>query len=158
MKYSEFKRGINELGLGLHVGEDSYMVVDEEGLFVAEIYKNGIYGMNIDTRRKSFKGLYKDWPEDAKELFNLCIEFDNTELEDREDEEDKTECRIESPTHYKLESGRESIEILREVLTDEELKGFYKGNILKYLFRHEKKNGKEDLEKARVYLNWLIEI
>lgn len=66
--------------------------------------------------------------------------------------------RVKSPNHYKLKSGRESIEILREVLTEDELKGFYKGNILKYILRHEKKNGKEDLEKAKVYLNWLIEL
>lgn len=66
--------------------------------------------------------------------------------------------RVESPSHYRLESGRESIEILREVLSQEELRGFYKGNIYKYLIRAEKKNGQEDLEKARVYLDWLIEL
>ena len=43
-------------------------------------------------------------------------------------------------------------------MTEDELKGFYKGNVLKYMLRHEKKNGKEDLEKAKVYLNWLIEL
>lgn len=28
---------------------------------------------------------------------------------------------------------------------------------MKYVIRHEKKNGVEDLKKARVYLDWLIE-
>lgn len=32
------------------------------------------------------------------------------------------------------------------------------GNILKYLWRWKKKNGLEDLKKARWYLNKLIEI
>ena len=32
----------------------------------------------------------------------------------------------------------------------------YKGNIIKYILRYEKKGGVEDLEKARWYLNRLI--
>ncbi len=31
------------------------------------------------------------------------------------------------------------------------------GNIIKYISRYTSKNGIEDLKKARVYLNWLIE-
>ena len=42
-------------------------------------------------------------------------------------------------------------------MTDEELKGFYMGNSLKYILRHPKKNGLEDLKKARKNLDWLIE-
>ena len=67
------------------------------------------------------------------------------------------EENIKSPSHYQLQSGRESIEVLREALTPDQLKGFYMGNVLKYLFRHEKKNGLEDLKKAQVYLGWLVE-
>ena len=62
----------------------------------------------------------------------------------------------QSPSHYK-EGGVEVIDILRAKLTPEELKGFYKGNILKYVMREGKKNGVEDLKKAQVYLGWLIE-
>lgn len=62
----------------------------------------------------------------------------------------------QSPGHYK-EGGIEVIDILRAKLTSEELKGFYKGNILKYVMREGKKNGVEDLKKAQVYLYWLIE-
>lgn len=35
--------------------------------------------------------------------------------------------------------------------------GFLEGNIIKYLIRHGHKNGVEDLEKARTYINRLIE-
>ena len=35
--------------------------------------------------------------------------------------------------------------------------GYCKGNILKYLWRWEDKGGLQDLKKARVYLNWMIE-
>lgn len=36
--------------------------------------------------------------------------------------------------------------------------GFFDGNALKYLMRHEDKNGKEDLEKAIHYIEELIRI
>ena len=42
-------------------------------------------------------------------------------------------------------------------MTPEQLKGFYLGNALKYQLRFQKKNGLEDLKKARKNLDWLIE-
>jgi len=30
------------------------------------------------------------------------------------------------------------------------------GNVIKYVMRHTMKNGKEDLEKAKEYIDWLI--
>lgn len=35
--------------------------------------------------------------------------------------------------------------------------GYWRGNILKYVLRAPYKNGKEDLEKARHYLDYLID-
>ena len=61
-----------------------------------------------------------------------------------------------NPSHYQGRYGMESIDALRNFMTDEQLKGFYLGNALKYLLRHQKKNGLEDLKKARKNLDWLI--
>lgn len=61
-----------------------------------------------------------------------------------------------SPEHYKT-GGLEVITILRKKLSNEEFRGFCVGNILKYVLRHRHKNGIEDLEKAQVYLKFLIE-
>jgi len=36
-------------------------------------------------------------------------------------------------------------------------KDYCQGNVLKYAWRWRFKNGTEDLKKARVYLDWLIE-
>lgn len=36
--------------------------------------------------------------------------------------------------------------------------GFIEGNIIKYVVRHQTKNGKQDLEKAAHYLRLLIEM
>ena len=35
--------------------------------------------------------------------------------------------------------------------------GFHRGNIMKYILRAPAKNGKEDLEKAKHYLDYLID-
>ena len=42
-------------------------------------------------------------------------------------------------------------------MTEEQFKGFLKGNVIKYLARCDDKGGKIDLEKARHYLDKLIE-
>lgn len=61
-----------------------------------------------------------------------------------------------SPDHYK-QGGLEVIDIWRAKLDKEELVGFFKANVLKYVMRAENKNGLEDYKKAAVYLNWIIE-
>ena len=48
--------------------------------------------------------------------------------------------------------------IEKGLLEEESLKEFCRVNILKYVIRYDKKNGLEDLEKARVYLDKLIEV
>jgi hypothetical protein len=64
---------------------------------------------------------------------------------------------IVSPVRY-TEGGLEVIDILQIKLTDDEFKGYCKGNVLKYLLRYRYKGGARDLEKAQVYLRWLIEV
>ena len=64
---------------------------------------------------------------------------------------------INKPSHYQGRFGMESIDALRNFMTPEQLKGFYLGNALKYQLRFQKKNGLEDLKKARKNLDWLIE-
>lgn len=63
---------------------------------------------------------------------------------------------VTRPFHY-CSGGIELVDIWRASLSPEELRGFFRGNVLKYVFRYDKKNGVEDLRKAQVYLGWLIE-
>lgn len=63
---------------------------------------------------------------------------------------------VNSPSHY-ADSGIECIDAMRASMTHEAFKGYLKGNVQKYIWRYEKKiAAKEDLEKARWYLNKLI--
>lgn len=64
---------------------------------------------------------------------------------------------INSPSHY-ASGGIECIDAIRAQLTTEELRGYYRGNIAKYLWRYRVKNHLEDLMKAEVYLGWLIDL
>lgn len=62
---------------------------------------------------------------------------------------------ITKPEHYTF--GKMEIKDAWESsLSPEALRGLYKGNIMKYLWRYEHKGGVEDLRKAMQYLKWLI--
>ena len=59
-------------------------------------------------------------------------------------------------THYK-QGSRESIEIIKESLSEEAFKGFLLGNVYKYLNRYEYKGDPQgDLYKAATYIYALI--
>jgi hypothetical protein len=59
-----------------------------------------------------------------------------------------------NPGHYK-QGGIECIEAMKVALGGGFL-GYLRGNAIKYLWRYDKKNGVEDLKKARWYLDRLI--
>ena len=64
---------------------------------------------------------------------------------------------VNQPSHY-LKGGMECIDVIKAVTSD--LSGadaYYVGNIIKYVWRYNNKNGIEDLRKAKHYLEWLIE-
>ena len=61
------------------------------------------------------------------------------------------------PDYYKGKDGHDLFDRFEHgLLTPDEVVGFYKGNVIKYLTRFKEKNGLEDLKKARVYLTRLI--
>jgi len=65
---------------------------------------------------------------------------------------------VNHPSHYN-ESGIECIEAIRASL-GKDFPAYCKGNVgnvMKYLWRYQYKNGLEDLKKAQVYLGWMIE-
>lgn len=63
---------------------------------------------------------------------------------------------VNHPTHY-ADKQIEVIDYIRDTLTAEGFVDYCIGNVIKYVSRWRKKGGKEDLEKARVYLDWAIE-
>ena len=63
--------------------------------------------------------------------------------------------RVNNPLHYCM-GVVECIDGIRAALGPEFV-AYCQGNVLKYVWRWRHKGGVEDLEKAQVYLRWMIE-
>ena len=74
---------------------------------------------------------------------------------ERNDEVEPTNDAVQHPSHY-TQGGIECIDAIRASMTAGGFADYCKGNIIKYIWRWRDKGGVEDLRKASVYLNWLI--
>ena len=84
---------------------------------------------------------------------NKYVSFYNTWQEAKGD-------RVNSPTHY-TQGTQEAIDIIEDAIAEAPtpMAGMCQGNALKYLLRlWHKIDAKEDAEKAKWYLNKLIEL
>lgn len=103
-----------------------------------------------------------------KERFGYPISFEEFEMRyletvpvdkimTHDDEVKSVSDMVNSPSHYK-QFGREVIETMADISTNEEFKGYLKLNAIKYLSRYQGKNGVEDLSKAIWYVTKLKEV
>ena len=68
-----------------------------------------------------------------------------------------TSDSVNHPSHYN-QNGMEVWDVIKAFTSDlSGAEAFYAGNVIKYVLRWNHKNGIEDLEKAKVYINKLIE-
>ena len=91
--------------------------------------------------------------EELKELAKKIITTDILEPKDTENNDN-----IIRPNHYTSDKGFEVFDVQEAFI--HELKGMsasYWCNIVKYILRFQRKNGVEDLKKAKYYLEKLIE-
>lgn len=63
---------------------------------------------------------------------------------------------VHSPSHY-TQGGIECIEAIKASMCPAGFTDYCKGNVMKYIWRWEAKGGLQDLQKAQVYLGWMIE-
>ena len=66
---------------------------------------------------------------------------------------------VNHPDHYQGDYGMEVYDVIHNF--SEELSGemgFYQGNAIKYILRWYKKNGVEDLRKAREYIDKMVKL
>lgn len=92
----------------------------------------------------------------------LCYEVrlrgTDTYIVVKADKVQKVEEHDNHDKHY-LESVVEPIKVMEKLFTKEELKGFIKGNILKYRLRMGHKDDiQKEMDKIRVYEQWLAKI
>ena len=62
---------------------------------------------------------------------------------------------VNQPPHYNT-GDIECIQAIQASMTTRQFQGYLKGNIIKYIWRYEYKNQKEDLQKAQWYLARLL--
>lgn len=89
----------------------------------------------------------KKWEDTAENSLVKRIENPNLAT-------DKNNNKAKNPNskHYELWEDFEAIDVIKLVLTDEEYKGFLKGNILKYQLRLGKKDEvSKEIEKIEDY-------
>lgn len=121
-----------------------------------------IKGHYIKVYEDSVSILYYDWELCPEMCDDMGVKFDVVPPRIISKEglvgDNDTADMVNSPAHYKLEGlNIESKDVIKSVLG---VKGYVHwacGNALKYIFRWEKKNGLEDLKKARKNLDFAIE-
>ena len=65
--------------------------------------------------------------------------------------------KVNSPNHYTSKS-LEAIKVIAVMVENlDPFEAYCMGNIIKYLYRYEEKNGIEDLEKAKKHIDLMIE-
>ena len=65
---------------------------------------------------------------------------------------------VNNPAHYQGDHGIECIQAISAQMNDAEYRGYLRGNVVKYVWRYQQKGGRQSLEKARWYLDKLIEV
>lgn len=113
---------------------------------------------------KSFENFKKGWDNIQKEMvkYNEALfESSQKNVIDRDGEEYQQirgKDNVVSPNHYVTDKGFEVFDVQEAFI--HELKGMaasYWCNVVKYILRFQRKNGVEDLKKAKYYLEKLIE-
>ena len=123
-------------------GEDSngsYKIIDR----TIVLPDNPTYNLeNINTGN-----VVSEIPENLLEPCQLCKTYSEKIIEDV----------VNYPNHYR--TGKfECIEVMQEALGIDAVKNFCLCNAFKYIYRHNRKNGLEDIKKAQWYINKYIEL
>lgn len=71
---------------------------------------------------------------------------------------ESTDKMVSHPSHYQSSTGLETIDVIEAFTSDlNGIEATDTGNVLKYMCRWKNKNGLQDLEKAKWYLDHLID-
>lgn len=98
-------------------------------------------------------GMYR---QDVKRIYNqIGNEYRKMKQAQEQSDHKQTMDMVNNPPHYN-KAGIETIQAIKAML-GEGFKYYLQGNIMKYIWRYEYKDGVQDLEKAQWYLNELIE-
>ena len=97
----------------------------------------------------------KSWVKEHDDYLTCKAMKDAIEIAIEAIEKQPITDAVQHPSHY-TQGGIECIEAIRASMTADGFCDYCKGNIIKYIWRWRDKGGVEDLRKASVYLDWLI--
>ena len=149
--------------------EDAEDLDDDDCSFVygtckEEIIWHIVKGDEITEDEEEFESIIAKAQRDAAEKVEERrreMEAEDILMEFQQDTVDNpvnisSDPMVEKPTHY-TSGAIECIDAIAAATKDlNGIEAFDTGNAIKYLWRWKKKNGKQDLEKARWYVNHLI--
>lgn len=148
------------------------------GFIIGGLFTSWVFKDDDDTTVRSwekwnedrYREEYYEQLDENTRLLRRNVELRNQILEYRKGNEETTNQmrkrfglepvfsdNVNHPNHY-TQGNIETIDYIKDKLTDEEFRGFVKGNVLKYVSREGLKNGDEDLKKSKWYLEELIEM
>lgn len=119
--------------------EENYDILVKAGLIAPD---DEVKTENDEIKRK------------AEQAFADASHKLSTVMRDIVDETNKN--AVNHPNHY-TKGGIECINAIKASMTSDGFMDYCKGNIIKYIWRWRDKGGIEDLQKTKVYLDWLIE-
>ena len=121
--------------------EDKPMSIGDQAMQqLKALAKNDALGVDLPMTVSEFNSTYDIYSGDPVDQMAAPTEED----------------QVNAPSHYMLWPDTEVIDLIRKVLTEDELRGWYKGNSLKYRLRlGAKDNTEQDLAKAEKFEQWL---
>lgn len=95
-----------------------------------------------------------EYDDTAEDIVKYC---ENDVLATEDAYNALTGDNVNHPSHY--ETGKfECFDVMREALGDNVVKDFCIANTFKYIYRHKRKNGVEDIKKAKWYIDKYLEL
>lgn len=139
----------------------AFLIKNKENTTTIEIPHSNFFSIEENVKRLESElsrvGIYNiGFEDDSKIVVNFNQPKDTVFCSYCNQPLEKCNCRnVNHPIHY-TQGKIECIEAMEAMLTPEEFRGYLRGSIFKYQWRVMKKNGVEDLEKAKWYLDYLI--
>lgn len=133
-------------------------IIGCDGTYNAETKMHPAFTAPYDAQKEAAKVICDEWGFEVPHNNSLQKDYKSLyELEDKPDELLESQDIINSPSHYK--TGKyECIKVMIETQGVEAVRDFCICNAFKYIYRHENKNGIEDVKKAIWYLNKYVEL
>lgn len=111
-----------------------------------------------------YKSTYEDWFKTIEWIVDslepnkrFIFEYTNDVLATEDAYNAITGDNVNHPSHY--ETGKfECFDVMKEALGDDSVKDFCISNAFKYIYRHKRKNGVEDIKKAKWYIDKYLEL